>query len=347
MLFHKTYSVTHIKESPTAADLARINEIALAPLSEEQLFVGRMALCNDQYDRAHERFPESYLKRFAETIVGKAVMPGHDYKAMPLGRFFDADVAPHGKAKALVPSYYTLADDPVTAKIKAGIAKDVSIGFEPDIRTCDLCEKNYDGWMTDDDEDPCPHIAGREYDGKACTLTYGGDLSRVQAVEGSFVWMGCQPGAEAIAKDGERSTVQKAAWVLERQKPSISLPGLTRKEKSMEKQLPDKEQALDPSEKARAERLIAAGERYAAQLVKRLETRWTALDAEATGKSLAARLKDAAIEDLEAAVAEADKLFEAKFAPPTAAKTGEETPAAEETPRLGFNPLRRRVREML
>lgn len=349
MLFHKTYAVSHVKQAPTAADLARINSIALEPLTEEQLFLGHMALCNDQYDRSHERFPESYLKRFAETIVGKAVMPGHDYHAMPLGRFFDADVLPGADGrKNLVPSYYLLADDPLVAKVKAGIAKDVSIGFEPDRRECDLCSKDYDGWAKGD-SDACEHIAGREYDGKTATITYGGDVKRVEAVEGSFVWLGCQPGAEALAKDGRFGSVQKSAWLLENQKRSFG--GITSKEKSVEEKTTEKaaasekETALDPAEQARQARLVAAGEKYYAYLGSRIETRWSSMGAAATGKSIAARLRDAPIDELIAAQAEAEKLFEEKFQPPTASKGAEETP--QEAPRAGgFNPLRR-VREML
>lgn len=353
MLFHKTYSVTHVKQAPTSADIARINQLALEPVSEEQIFVGTMALCNDQYDRSNERFPDAYLKRFAETIVGKAVMPGHDYRQLPLGRFFDAEVTKRAGRTDLVASYYLLADDPLVGKIKSGIAKDVSIGFEPDKRLCDICGKDYDGWwMTDDeDEDPCRHIAGREYDGKTCTLTYGGDTKNVEAVEGSFVWMGCQPGAEAIAKDERLGSRQKAAWLQTNGKTGETP---VRKEKSVdekttdkptEKGAPDKETALDPTEKARLERLVAAGEKYYAYLGQRIETRWSSMGAEATGKSIAARLKDAPIDELIAAQAEAEKLFEEKFAPPTAAKAAEETP--QDAPRAGgFNPLRR-VREML
>jgi hypothetical protein len=342
MLFHKTYSVVHVKQAPTSADLARINQFALEPVTEEQLFVGTMALCNDQVDRSHERFPDTYLQRFAATLPGKSVMPGHDYRQLPLGRFYDAEVTKRDGRTDLVASYYLLADDPLVGKIKAGIAKDVSIGFEPDQRLCDLCGKNYDAWMTDDDdEEPCRHIAGREYEGKTCTLTYGGDVKNVEAVEGSFVWMGCQPGAEAIAKDDALSSRKKAAWLHDeparKEKPVQT--------KSADKAAPDKEAGLDAAEKARVARLVAAGEKYYAHLQGRIETRWSAMQAESTGKSIAARLTEAPIDELEAAATEAEKLFEEKFAPPTASKAEPETPI--ETPSAGFNPLRRRRREML
>src|SRR5678809_578887 len=181
MRFMKSLDAGIIKVEVGDHDMQAINQQATEPLEATQVYAGRMALCNNQYDRAHERFPEGYLKRFAETIVGKSVLSGHDYRSLPVGRFYAAELQKTGGDRIdLVTRYYMLADDELVPKIRAGVVKGVSVGFQPDRRLCDLCGKDYDDWFfmpSDGEEDEsCRHIAGRMY-GEAgakrrCTLTY-------------------------------------------------------------------------------------------------------------------------------------------------------------------------------
>jgi hypothetical protein len=359
MIYHKSFEVNIRKLSPTASDLRIINDgrFAIEPVTEEQIYCGSMALANNQYDRSWERFPEDYLKRFSDTITGKSVMKGHNYRDLPVGRFYDSEVYKSGDRLDLVVNYFMMADDELVPKIKTGIIKGVSIGFNPDKRFCDIDGKDYDGWWNDpDDEEPCFHIAGRTYQVEGeqtrATVTYGGDTNEVEAVEGSFVWLGCQHGAEVIGQNFSISHSAKSAFFSER-KSGIFAPGFENgkpnKENNMnvkgatDGKMPDKESVKDAAEEARVARLVEAGEAYYKRLAKSIETRYAGVNLESTGKTIAKSLATAPIAELEAAEAEALKLFEEKFP-----QTGKGIPDSSGDRQVSeLHPLRYRVQGMM
>ncbi len=124
----KEFAVRAQATEPDAADLDRINaRFALTPLSADEVYVRRLALCNDQYDRSGERFPLAYLQRFAETLPGKPLLAHHDRQQFPLGRFFDAEVRREtgagGGAAWLYCRFYlvkTAANEEIRKQIDAG-----------------------------------------------------------------------------------------------------------------------------------------------------------------------------------------------------------------------------------
>lgn len=184
---------------PSDLDLIKQHTQPGAEMAAEDVLIVQAMLAHDQYDRSHERFPVSYLQRFAETLPGKALLEGHDYNKRPQGRWFDAEVRdfvgardPANPGHGLYAKFYVNAKSDLASDIRLGIAKDVSIGFIPDKRFCDHCGKDY--------ERECVHMAGQEYDGKLATVTYGGDEKKAEAVEGSIVWLGCQPGAQVLGQ---------------------------------------------------------------------------------------------------------------------------------------------------
>lgn len=198
---------THHEKALGADDaLSAINKFAPEPVSAEDVYIGRAVLANDRYDRSHERFTPEILGRFAETIVGKSVLPGHDRKAVPLGRWFGAAVRANADGSHdLVADFYLRAKSEIADLVRTGIAKDVSIGFAADQRTCDLCAADYDRCKK--------HQAGKTYEGKLATVTYGGTVSQYEAREGSFVWLGCQYGAQtAGAKDAFDAHSGHVVW---------------------------------------------------------------------------------------------------------------------------------------
>ncbi|MBI3911039.1 MAG: hypothetical protein HY320_08920 [Armatimonadetes bacterium] len=191
------------------ADLEVINQqFALTPLQPEQVYVRKMAICNDQYDRTGERFPLMYLERFQETLVGKALLIAHDRTRLPLGRFFRTQVvaseeagrAAEGAApdsRWLMTWVYmvkTPANHETRAQLDGGVYSHASIGFRWADLLCDLCGRSY--FRSD-----CPHVIGQSYEGRECTATYGGDPRRVEAVEGSLVYLGTQYGAVVTKSD--------------------------------------------------------------------------------------------------------------------------------------------------
>ena len=189
----KSFTIKSLEPLDTDAALAAINQFTRRPVTAEEIFVGRAVLANDIYDKSGERFPVTYLERFAETIKGAPVLEAHDKRRSGVGRWFgatvDKDAAGHSH---LITDFYLDAKSDVARRVDLGIASEVSIGVSvPRLaRTCDLCGKAYEGG--------CTHNVLEEYGGKTCTLTYGGDVRRVRAIEGSFVGVGCQHGAQVM-----------------------------------------------------------------------------------------------------------------------------------------------------
>lgn len=221
----KEYAVRAEAAEPAPEDLQLINErFALAPLQPEEIYVRRLALCNDRYDRTGERFPPYYLERFAATLPGKPLLAHHDRRQFPLGRFFRAEVTqepepPAGEKHTGLPARTTWlycrvylvrtpGNEEIRRQIDAGIYSHVSIGFRWADLTCDLCGKSY--FRSD-----CPHVIGQEYDGRPCTATYGGDPARVEAVEASLVYLGAQYGAvitKSSDRRAEKAVLAGRAW---------------------------------------------------------------------------------------------------------------------------------------
>ena len=203
----KVFEARQSAESASDADLETIKKFALRDLSAEDLWLGKMALANDQVDRSGERFPVTYLERFAATLPGKPVLIGHRHDSQPVGKFYDADVVPRadGGGNDLIARYYLRAGNPLAADIELGIASGVSIGARADRRFCGICAKDYDR----PGKDRCAHQVGESYDGKTCFLEWGGDASKVEALEGSFVASPCQLGAQALARGYDGSVLTK------------------------------------------------------------------------------------------------------------------------------------------
>lgn len=363
MLHYKVHQTVQRKVTPSESDLEIIQAFALAgeEVNPDDLFIGRMSLANDQYDRSHERFPESYLVQFARTMPGKSVMTGHDYARDPAGRIFKAEVqvggsGPQGLAKELVVSYYLLNSDPLAAKVKAGIARDVSIGFNPDLRLCDIDGKNYDGWMLGE-EDACPHVAGKAYEDALARVTYGGDVEKVEGLEGSFVWLGCQYGAQAIASMRAFSPQAKSAYFDSRAgkgvwslNPSFGVPLfpleqnlIAAKEFSMP---PEIEKGApppgEPKPSPAQERLIEMGKAHIAAMQAHVKSRYAPCGQGATGEVIAGMFETASADEIAAAVKAADEVFNERFP-----GTGKGIPASDTqeqpVPERKFNPLRRQL----
>jgi hypothetical protein len=210
------------KADPTPQDLAAILDATGRSLSAEDIHVRRARVAHNQHDRTYERFQKAHLERFAETLPGKSLLPGHNTSALPLGRWYVAETRTRTeefptlvrksaeameKGAEIIPGFETarprvtwleagffFAQDPSTEglrkNIDLGVYQDVSIGFSFDDVDCDVCKKSY---LRSD----CPHIRGwRTDDGELVTLTYSGDPKEYEARETSIVYLGAQQHAE-------------------------------------------------------------------------------------------------------------------------------------------------------
>jgi hypothetical protein len=312
--------------------MSAINQYALEPLQASDIYAYQMKLANDQYDRDEERFTPDYLKRFADTLPGKSVMRGHDYRSEPAGRIYDADVHKDtgtGGNYLLVKAYLD-ADGPLTPVVRKGIAGHVSIGFNADQRLCDICGKDYDGYwkQVDADDEPCSHIKGRMYNGVKCTVTYGGDLDKVEGLEASHVWLGAQYGATTTR--GAISHIRKAAHY-DAMTPTVGGKGHDMDEKEMTA-AKARESALQ-AEIDRLKPLADDGGKYRSWQKAEIARLYSSLGEQNTGAAMLKILDSADAETLDGVRRDVDKKHAAAFAAGGAQTGTADTDRTIETPR--------------
>lgn len=180
------------KQEISDNELALINQQALRQLNADEVFVFRLAACNNQVDRDFERFTDAALEQLAPMFVGRTVLMDHQWSAgKQTARVYAANVEPSGEMKQLVlrcymPRTETTADT-ITA-IESGILRECSVGCSVKRAICSICG-------ADQAETLCQHFAGQEYDGKLCIMELD---EAVDAYEVSLVAVPAQPEAGII-----------------------------------------------------------------------------------------------------------------------------------------------------
>lgn len=232
---------------PSADQLAKLRPFMLADIPAEQLYVRTFALAHNAIDRDDEAFDDQLLADFARTLPGKGLFIKHpsgwDGDSGPgEGRFFEAELQHMSQADArtmlrqpdltwppgvntatiLMAGAYmvrTEGNKDLLLKADAGIVSDVSIGFTA---------KRGENYRDE---------AGREMQARRLT-------SPGEALEGSLVWLGAQPGARAIksAKPSEEIDVNLQELYDAAKANNVTL----------QKQVDDSKQSHDVVLKARA-----------------------------------------------------------------------------------------------
>lgn len=178
----------------TESELGLINQQALKPLKAEEVFIFRVAACDDQVDRENERFTRRALEDLAKLYVGKSFIFDHSWSAgKQLARIYAAQVEQDGTVNRLVLRVYMLrnkANKPVIEAVEGGIMREVSVGCAVGKARCSICGR---------DRGDCSHIPGKTYDGRVCHI----DLDEAKdAYECSFVAVPAQPRAGVIKRYG-------------------------------------------------------------------------------------------------------------------------------------------------
>ena len=117
---------------------------------------------NNRMDSYFTRMAPSSLRNFlADARAGVSFQDSHRTRELGLGGTLAADLLEEGEEMRLIVDVYTLPGlaelDAFIHRFRAGIARDVSIGFYGGKHQCAICNRNIWSW-------DCPHIPGIEYE---------------------------------------------------------------------------------------------------------------------------------------------------------------------------------------
>ncbi len=183
--------------------------------------------------------PDTTLVNYArDAAEGVAVLIGHNATGLPVGTSLTGTLERTGDIVRVLSDAYALqeaATEPIINRIKAGIARDISVGFLGRRKgakcACSICDR--DMWRDWD----CWHIPGFEYEVDADESSAGaigakvmklctGRIINASLSEYSLVYDGATPGAAVIqaqrAAEAGKITTQQTKLIEQRYR--IRLP---------------------------------------------------------------------------------------------------------------------------
>jgi len=192
-----------IKSSGSVAaenEMELINGYSRRELSEDEVYIFSVVLCDNDIDRDCERFTVESLFALEKLFVGKTGIIDHDPTAKnQKARIISCKVeSVDGETTALGDQLFRLTarayiprtegNRELIEAIEAGIVKEVSVGCSMGHTLCSVCRNDMRSPM-------CSHRKGREYDGALC---YGELTEPQDAYEFSFVAVPAQRSAGVI-----------------------------------------------------------------------------------------------------------------------------------------------------
>lgn len=166
-------------------DMELINRLSRKKLTEDEVYIFPVTLCDNEIDRDYESFTVQALYELKELFIGKTGISDHsmrssDQSARVFRTWVEENperVTKRGeKYTALKAKAYmvrTPKNEDLIKEIDAGIKKEVSVSCSVKKHICSVCG-----------QERCQHIRGRMYDSKLCyTLLSGAS----DAYEWSFV----------------------------------------------------------------------------------------------------------------------------------------------------------------
>jgi len=163
-------------------DLKAINKLAPVALTAEEVFTFKAVLCDNEVDRAFDRFTIKALQDMQKLYLGKTVIKDHLHSTDgQVARIYKTELVQGSKTTKsgelytqLVAHCYmvrTAGNADLIAEIKGGIKKEGSVGFAPSSSICSICG-------TDNVKSYCRHWPGKSYDKEGgqevCTFTLSG-----------------------------------------------------------------------------------------------------------------------------------------------------------------------------
>ena len=201
-------------EAVSSEELALINQYTRKELTNEDVYVFTVVLCDNDIDRDFERFTVESLFELEKLFVGKTGIFDHDPKcknqtariiscaveAVDSKKTTTGDDYFRLTARAYIPK--TESNKSIIEAIDAGILKEVSVGCAVKETLCSVCSNDIHSVM-------CNHTKGEYYDNKLC---YGELKSVYDAYEFSFVAVPAQKNA-GVTKSYENKKKEKMKMV--------------------------------------------------------------------------------------------------------------------------------------
>lgn len=195
-------------------ELGYINQFAKAELTEDQIYVFSVRLCDNEVDRDFERFDTAALEILGELFVGKSGIFDHQWSANgQTARIYRTEVVREAAVKTAAGDPYcwlkgwaylmrTEKNADLITEIEGGIKKEVSVGCSVAKRICSVCGAEEGG---------CHHVRGQMYGEQLCFTELKEPLD---AYEWSFVAVPAQRNAGVVKRFGEKNA---SAGLLEKQ----------------------------------------------------------------------------------------------------------------------------------
>lgn len=154
-------------------DIEKINRYTQKQLTEDEVFVFSLVLCDNEIDRDYERFTVDGLKKLQKLFEGKTGISDHSAKSADQNaRIFETALIvseglmtsygePYVKLTAKAYMVRTEENSALIKEIEGGIKKEVSIGCSVKKNICSVCGENIHSTA-------CNHQKGRMYGNKLC-----------------------------------------------------------------------------------------------------------------------------------------------------------------------------------
>ena len=195
-------------------EMELVNRYSRRELSEEEVYLFTVALCDNDVDRDHERFTVESLFELEKLFVGKTGIIDHDPTAKnQKARIISCKVeSVEGAVTSLGDQLFRLTarayirrtqgNAELIEAIEAGIVKEVSVGCSMGQTICSICRNDMRSPL-------CHHQKGREYDGELC---YGELTEPKDAYEFSFVAVPAQRAAGVMKgyKEKDMNEIRKS-----------------------------------------------------------------------------------------------------------------------------------------
>lgn len=183
-----------------------INGLSRKKLSEEDVYIFPVTLCDNEIDRDYEAFTVEALSELKTLFIGKTGISDHSMRSGDQSaRIFSTWVEEtpgrttrrgetYTALKAKAYMVRTKKNEDVIKEIDAGIKKEVSVGCCVSKHTCSICGMEH-----------CNHIRGKTYGGKICCTVLD---KATDAYEWSFVAVPAQREAGVTKSYRKKETVK-------------------------------------------------------------------------------------------------------------------------------------------